>query len=188
MRRYHIDKGIRDEAQIDPRTDLGYPVSNPTDAQYRAEGWLPVIEADPVPEGMVSTDGVAGAVENGVYVERHARLITQAEYESEQAAAIAEAEAKQATDDVAELRKALLAVAGLAQVVPTIAVGDTIETIGEKALAAHNAALVAGDRALASRINAMSTAALMAYSGPLTHAECVGARMWRAFAVLMAGG
>jgi hypothetical protein len=55
-------------------------------------------------------------------------------------------------------------------------------------LAAHNAALAAGNQALASQINAMSTAALMAYSGPLTHAGCVGARMWRAFAVLMAGG
>jgi hypothetical protein len=184
MRRYHETHGIRDEGQI----RMPYPVSNPTDQQFRDAGWLPVIEADPVPEGMVSPDGIEGHVDGDAYVLRHVRLITQAVYESEQAAAIAAAEAKQATDDVVELRKALMAVAGLAQVVPTIAVGDTIETIGEKALAAHNAALAGGDQTLASQINAMSTAALMAYSGPLTRAECTGARMWRAFAVLMAGG
>jgi hypothetical protein len=188
MRRYHIDKGIRDESAIDPRTDLGYPVSNPTDQQYRDAGWLPVIEAETIPSGMVSPDGVTGAVEGDAYVERHVRLITQAVYESEQAAAIADEQSRQARADVFALTKPLMAVAGLAQVVPAIAPGDTIEAIGEKALAAHNAALVAGDQAMASQINAMSTAALMAYSGPLTHAECTGARMWRAFAVLMAGG
>ena len=85
MRRYHIDKGIRDEAQIDPRTDLGYPVSNPTDEQFCDAGWLPVIEAEPVPAGMVSADGIEGAVEGDVYVERHKRLITQAVHEAEQA-------------------------------------------------------------------------------------------------------
>lgn len=184
MRRYQSEQGIRDESAI----RLPFPVANPTDQQYRDAGWIPVVDAEPIPAGMVSPNGVTGAVEGDAYVERHVRVITQAEYESEHAAAIAAAEAKQATDDVVELRKALMAVAGLARVVPTIAPGDTIETIGEKALAAHNAALAGGDQALASQINAMSTAALMAYSGPLTHAGCTGARMWRAFAVLMAGG
>jgi hypothetical protein len=184
MRRYHIEQGIRDEAQI----RLPYPVSNPTDQQFRDAGWLPVVEAEPVPAGMVSANGITGAVEGDSYVERHVRLIPVAEYESEQAAAIAEEQSRQARADVFALTKPLMAVAGLARVVRTIAPGDTIEAIGEKALAAHNAALAKGDQAMASQINAMSTAALMAYSGPLTHAGCTGARMWRAFAVLMAGG
>jgi hypothetical protein len=97
MRRYHPDHGIRDESAIDPRTDLGYPVANPTDQQFRDAGWLPVVDADPVPAGMVSPDGITGAVDGGVYVERHVRLITQAEYDAQiaaQEAANAEAEAE----------------------------------------------------------------------------------------------
>jgi hypothetical protein len=184
MRRYHPDHGIRDDAQI----RLPYPVSNPTDQQYRDAGWIPVVDAEPIPAGMVSPDGLTGAVEGDAYVLRHVRLIPVAEYESEQAAAIAEEQSRQARADVFSLTKPLMAVAKLAQVVRTIAPGDTIEAIGEKALAALSEALAAGNHDLASKINAMSTAAVVAYLGPLTHAGCTGERMWRAFAVLMAGG
>jgi hypothetical protein len=166
---------------------IDYHGTVPADVAERA-GWLPVVEAEAVPAGMVSPDGLTGAIESGVYVERHVRVITQAVHESEQAAAIAEEQSRQARADVFALTKPLMAVAGLAQVVRTIAPGDTIEAIGDKALEALTKALAAGDHDLASKINAMSTAAVVAYLGPLTHAECTGARMWRAFAVLMAGG
>jgi class 3 adenylate cyclase len=110
------------------------------------------------------------------------------EDDAERAAQAAQDQAAQAVQDAQDYRNALLAVAGLAQLVPTIAIGDDIETVGDKALAAHNAALADGNQALASQINAMSTAALMAYNGKLLQAGCVGDRMWRAFGVLMAGG
>jgi hypothetical protein len=115
MRRYHPEQGIRDEAQI----RMPYPVSNPTDQQFRDAGWLPVVEADPVPAGMVSPDGVTGSVEGGVYVERHVRLITQAVHEAEQATTAATRLAASVRDygrHVARLQ-ALLARIGLS--IPT---------------------------------------------------------------------
>ena len=187
MRRYHIDKGIRNEAQIDPRTDLGYPVANPTDQQYRDAGWIPVVEADAIPEGMVSPDGVTGAVEGGVYVERHVRLITQAVFESEQAAAIAEEQSRQAREDVANYQDSLVAIAALAQVVPTIAQGDDMPAIVRKAAQAHEAAVVAGDIALATRIAARSLTADSAWDEVLSPAGVTGDRLWRAFGLMIKG-
>jgi hypothetical protein len=63
---------------------MPYPVSNPTDQQYRDAKWIPVIEADPVPAGMMSANGIVGSVEGDAYVMRHVRLITQAVHEAEQ--------------------------------------------------------------------------------------------------------
>jgi len=118
MRRYHETQGIRDESQI----RLPYPVSNPTDQQYRAEGWLPVIEADPVPAGMVSANGLTGAVDGGVYIERHARLTKQADYDAEQAAqqAAADKAAAAKAKAKADRNAALKAAKNVAELIPFI--------------------------------------------------------------------
>jgi hypothetical protein len=184
MRRHHETQGIRDESEI----RMPYPVSNPTDQQYRDAGWLPVVEADPVPAGMVSTDGVAGAVEGDAYVERHVRIVSQAEYYAQQAATIAAEQTRQAKLDCADYSDALTAIAGLAQVVPSIAAGDGMPEIVSKAAQAHEAALQAGDVALASRITARSLAADSAWDEMLCPAGVTGARLWRAFGVLAKGG
>jgi hypothetical protein len=184
MRRYNATlNAIRPEAQI----SLPYPVSNPTAAQFRAEGWIPVVELPTLDDGMIGIGPVVRTIADGVCTLAYSRVLSQSDYDAERAAQAAQDQAEQAVKDAQDYRNALLAVAGLAQLVPTIAPGDDIETVGAKALAAHNAALADGDQARASQINAMSTAALMAYNGKLVQSGCVGDRMWRAFAVLTKG-
>ena len=165
----------------------GYEIHAPDDATLARVGIFRRVD-DPTPDGMVQTGWADGVTIRDGIAHRAPRYMPAAEYQAQNLAAMREAAAKQAQSDATDYRAELLAVAALAQLVPSIVPGDGMPKIAAKARAAYNAQMAAGEFGAASHVTAASLTALTCWSEVLKPAGVAGDRLWRALGIIAAGG
>jgi len=139
---------------------------------------------DPTPEGMIRT----GWELEAVFVEGVPHRIPVCITQEERAQQKLQAAMKQAQSDVKEYRLQLLAIAGLAQAVPTINAGDEMPAITQKVAAARVAAKGAGNTILDGQIEIAQDMAMLAWTATLKPDMVTGDRLWMALGVLAQGG
>jgi hypothetical protein len=109
--------------------------------------------------------------------------VSQADLDAAAATQAAIEAGEQAQADAVEYRAALGVILKLAQAVPSIAPGDTLEAVTEKSMTAAAAARAAGNLVGAGGVSDLAVASLAAL-GELRPHGVTGARLWAAVAAL----
>lgn len=160
-------------------------IINPTYTMLARAGIVYGDPAQPPAPGMVR---VASAWVRGVTRATQAvNDVPEAEHAASLAASRAAAEAWLARDDAMEHAPNLRAVLALAEAVPEIAPGDTVEACAAKSLEASRTRRDAGDLAASQIVSDTALAALAAF-GELRAAGVTGDRLWRALAAFQQAG